>query len=205
MGPTRTSILTAVAAGLFATAVLVGPRLLTAGVDAGGSQSVFAAGGDASALELSAGTTLDAAIAAAPPEPGSVFSPRHQPLPSAARLDGDPGGAGRDAGDPVPEGGLISVSVEPLDRGPFHHDDEVRLQITVRNIGGEYLWGVYAYLEDYGRVDCSDRRLAPGDTSECIARVRLGTDDFTADAWATAWTETEEIWAGDVSVVPVGA
>ena len=65
------------------------------------------------------------------------------------------------------------MTVAPIDSAPYRHDDEVRWQITVHNTGTEYLWGVYAYLEGFGRVGCSDRRLSPGQTSECITRIRM--------------------------------
>jgi hypothetical protein len=177
-----------VATGIFATAVLVASRLLVSGIDAGGSAEVFAANGGEASLDLTTssapGSALDVSADLGVPTT-SAGTNRPESLPAAVRLDG------------AAEGGEITVSVIPLDGGPFHHDDEVRFRITVFNSGNEYLWGVYAYLEGYGRVGCSDRRLAPGEASECIARVRLDAEDYVADAWATAWTETEEIRSQD--------
>lgn len=187
---TVTSIGALLATGVFAAAVLVGPRLLVSGVDAGGSAEVFAADAEGASLELTTSASVGVAlgdngdVAVNPPVPVPPAI-RPESLPAAVRLDG------------LTDEGALTVTVAPVEAGPYHHDDEIRFRIAIVNSGTEYLWGVYAYLEGYGEVECSDRRLAPGEASECVARVRLDAEDFLADAWATAWTESEEIRSGD--------
>lgn len=189
-----TSAIAAVAAGLFAAAVLVGPRFLMSGIDAGGSDGAYAADVDLSSVELAASTPL--AFAGGPVPTTTTSTTTTIPVTTVPVV---PGGTTLGGGTH----GEITVTVAPLDSAPYRHDDEVRWRITVRNSGTEYLWGVYAYLEGFGRVGCSDRRLSPGQTSECIARIRMDPGDYTADAWATAWTETDEIRDGDVYLTHV--
>jgi len=97
------------------------------------------------------------------------------------------------ANQPVIDGSL-TMTVELL--GPLEgkevviieDEDTVEWVFRVTNSGTEKLYGVYVFLEGAGHVWCDTTYLAPGTTTQCSTTDEVWYGDYTAFAWATAWT-----------------
>ncbi|MBN2114363.1 MAG: hypothetical protein JW785_09580 [Acidimicrobiia bacterium] len=80
-------------------------------------------------------------------------------------------------------------------RGSFFPDDRIGWHFQVANTGGEYLWGVFVYLELYGPVVCNARRLAVGEAADCWAETWAQPGSNDAEAWVTAWTTSRMVFS----------
>jgi hypothetical protein len=94
-----------------------------------------------------------------------------------------------------PDEGAVSLSVAGLHdglygppRSGFFAGDVIGWHFRVGNTGGEYLWGVFVYLEGYGPVACEARRLEAGAATDCWAETIAAPDESAGEAWVTAWT-----------------
>lgn len=130
------------------------------------------------------------------------------PLDPAAPADGGVADPSARPVPPVPPFPEIVIPVVEIDGGAleltlvgtyagrygpaatdFREGDAIAWRFRVTNTGDEYLWGVYVYLEGYGRVVCGQRRLPAGASTQCWAETTALAGANEADAWMTAWTE----------------
>jgi len=186
-----------------ALAAVLAPRLAFSG---GGGHS---AGPAAASLPL-VGTTAVGAIplptvttTAAPAEPTTTTVPATPPaVPTTIAPSGGtapatttslPAAAGPEL--PSADGGavdLVLVGVHDGRDGPprsrFFDGERVGWHYRVTNVGDEYLWGVFVYLELYGRISCEQRRLEVGESADCWAETTAWAGRNDAEAWVTAWT-----------------
>jgi hypothetical protein len=101
----------------------------------------------------------------------------------------------------IESGGEEDESIIRLD------GDEVAWTLRVTNTGEEFLWGIYAHMEGYGRMTCDRRRLDSGETALCTATEAMINPDHEGWLWlwATGWTSTSVIGTDVVyPLVPVG-
>lgn len=96
---------------------------------------------------------------------------------------------------PGPDEAAVSLAVAGLhdglngpQRAGFFAGDAIGWHFRVTNTGGEYLWGVFVYLEGYGRVACEARRLEAGAATDCWAETIAAPEEDAGEAWVTAWT-----------------
>jgi len=94
-----------------------------------------------------------------------------------------------------PDEGAVGLAVAGLHdglygppRSGFLAGDAIGWHFRVTNTGGEYLWGVFVYLEGYGPVACEARRLEAGAGTDCWAETVAVPDQSAGEAWVTAWT-----------------
>jgi hypothetical protein len=83
--------------------------------------------------------------------------------------------------------GLHAEAYGPPQAG-FFAGDGIGWHFRVTNRGDEYLWGVFVYLELYGPVACTARRLPVGESADCWAETTALVGANEAEAWVTAWT-----------------
>ncbi len=185
--------LTALAATLLALGAVIGPRLVSSGGGGSGNSSTAAASlpsatttsapitstslPEAVATTSSTVATTTTFAAASPSTTAPVVVPSEDPDTGAVELALIGVHAGR-------------YGAEQLD---FVAGDTIGWHFRVTNAGGEYLWGVFVYLELYGRVSCSERRLDVGESAECWAETTAAAGDNEAEAWTTAWTDTRMV------------
>lgn len=93
------------------------------------------------------------------------------------------------------DGGAVDLAVAGLHAGRngpprqgFFAGDLIGWHFRVTNIGDEYLWGVFVYLEGYGPVTCAARRLEAGSGTDCWAETTAAPGEEAGEAWVTAWT-----------------
>jgi hypothetical protein len=192
----------ALAATLLALAAVIGPRLASSG--SGGSTESSVAGslpGGTGAAFATTTTTIAAAetsTTAAPPTTAvaATTSTTGTTVPRATTTTAT-------APFPVevaPDSGAVDLALVGLhagrygpQRSGFFAGEAIAWHFRVTNTGGEYLWGVFVYLELYGPVSCSARRLDVGESADCWAETTAVAGSNEAEAWVTAWTDTRMV------------
>jgi hypothetical protein len=177
----------------FAAVMILLPRVGDHPADAGGPDS------EPAATEHPGGVGTEPAGVLVPGEmrpvfPGPFPTPEDSPFPILPP-------AGEDAAL------AFSVAVEPAPGGgsPPSDGEELIWRFEVRNEGSENVWGVYVHLELRGPATCGTSRLAPGESTRCVATTTAFSGSHTAWAWVTAWTRTAIIGTDlfhDYEVVP---
>jgi hypothetical protein len=180
--------LTALAATLLALGAVIGPRLASSG--GGGSRN-----SSTTTASLPAGATTSSLITGTSrPEGAATTSPAVPAAsPSTTVPIVVPTGEGLDSG--AVELALIGVHAGRYgaEQSGFVAGDTIGWHFQVTNTGGEYLWGVYVYLELHGRVSCTERRLDVGESADCWAETTAVAGGNDAGAWVTAWTDTRMV------------
>lgn len=64
---------------------------------------------------------------------------------------------------------------------------QVTVSYLVTNQGGEWLWGIFLYDEDYRAITCPQRSLAPGAAMTCSIQTTVKSGLNGNDAWVDAW------------------
>ena len=206
----------ALAATVLALGAVIGPRLISSG--GGGSQTGPAAaalpGAPASELRQTTTSALVApattAVLPATTAPTTIPAPTTTvtTVPVFATTTAPAPGPSDESG--VVDGGAVALTLAGLADGAlgearvgFFADDPIGWHFQVKNTGDEYLWGVYVYLELYGPVTCSARRLDVGEFADCWAETTAQAGSNVADAWVTAWTRQRMLTDRLLAVVAV--
>jgi hypothetical protein len=194
--------LAALAATLLALGAVIGPRLASSG--GGGSRDSGLA-----AASLPGGTNTSSLItsttrpegaettspAAATSTAVSVGTTSTTTVPTASPSTTAPIVVPTVADTGAVELALVGVHAGRYgpERSDFVAGDTIGWHFRVTNAGGEYLWGVFVYLELNGRVSCSARRLDVGESADCWAETTAAFGSNDAEAWVTAWTDTRMV------------
>jgi len=177
----------ALAVCLLALVAVVGPRLAYSGHE----------GAPAAAVPIGTpGTT--SVTAAAPSSTGAASTPTNTSASAAVTTSSavtTTAGTTTPSLASGPDDGAVSLVVAGLHdglygppRSSFFAGDAIGWHFRVTNTGGEYLWGVFVYLEGYGPVACEARRLEAGAGTDCWAETVAVPDQSAGEAWVTAWT-----------------
>ncbi len=183
----RTILITLLAAGLFGAFLLVSPNLTASG-------SGTAAGPETSttvivSTTLPDTTTTTAAVASTTTIPATTTTPPPEEWNPA---------------EMTPENGYDgSVSMVATALGPdgaaataiIADGDAVEWRVVVTNTTDGELWGLYAYIEGFGRAYCDSRHLAAGGSTECLATGTAYAGVTDVVAWVNAWTEDRQVKA----------
>jgi hypothetical protein len=177
----------ALAVALVALTAIVAPRLASS--SGGGSAGTSTT----SSTTSSTTTSTTAAPAAASLPPAGLSATTTAPpagtttAPGTTTTAAAPGLPSDDAQVRLYLVGTRAAAGGP-ERSNFVDGEVIGWHFRVSNTGEEYLWGVYVYLELYGRVACEDRRLEPGASTDCRAETTAWAGVNEAVAWVTAWT-----------------
>ncbi len=178
----------ALAAALIALVAIIAPRLAASG-GGGSTESTVATslpGGSGAGLATTTSSTE-------PPAATTTTSTTSAPATTTTLPAVIPGEGTADTGAVD----LVLVGLHAGRYGPqrwgFFPGDTIGWHFRVTNTGGEYLWGVFVYLELYGPVTCSARRLDVGESADCWAETTAVAGGNEAEAWATAWTDTRMV------------
>jgi hypothetical protein len=71
--------------------------------------------------------------------------------------------------------------------------DSLTWYVRVTNTTDARLWGVFAWVEGFGRAYCKDSRLEAGQSTDCYAAGITLPGTYESVAWANAWTETRQV------------
>lgn len=71
--------------------------------------------------------------------------------------------------------------------------DSLTWYVRVTNTTDGRLWGVFAWVEGFGRAYCKDSRLEAGQSTDCYAAGIALPGTYESVAWANAWTETRQV------------
>lgn len=177
----------AAAAAAFALLMTVGPIIATQGVDAGGSDRSYSGYNVGMIAAWSFASVSDGLGAA----PGPPADPAAAPVLAVAPAFAEPAAVNEDPAPVVgvapiqdPEIGIAMMLLDP----DLEDGGTARWEIEVTNRSGEYLWGVYVYLEGFGKVGCGSRQLDVGASTTCFADQPVWQGDRLGVAWVTAWT-----------------
>ena len=186
--------LTALAATLLAFGAVIGPRLASSGGGGSSDSSSTAAASLPAATTTSApitSTSLPAAVTTTFPTVATTTTfPAASPTTTAPLVvppeDPDTGAV---------ELALIGVHAGRYgaEQSGFVAGNTIGWHLRVTNAGGEYLWGVFVYLETYGEVVCSERRLDVGESADCWAETTALAGSNEAEGPVTAWTDTRMV------------
>jgi len=176
----RTILITLLAAGLFGVFLLVAPKLTASG------------GGTAAAT-----TTLAAATTTAPITVTTTTAPAAE---STTTTTQEPQGWNPE--EMTPENGYDgSVTITSAVSGPegasesaiIADGDAVSWQLHVTNATAGELWGVYAWVEGFGRAYCDSRHLDAGESTDCwaVGTAYAGVSEVVA--WVNAWTDERQV------------
>jgi hypothetical protein len=194
----------ALVATLLALGAVIGPRLAFSGGGGSRDSSTAAASLPAGAIGAShiTGTSVPeraetTSPAAAPTTTSSTSATSTTTLPAASPSTTAP----IVAATPVdPDTGAVDLALVGVhagrhgaERSGFFAGDTIGWHFRVINTGGEYLWGVFVYLELSGPVSCSARRLAVGESADCWAETTAMAGSNDAEAWVTAWTASRMV------------
>ena len=94
--------------------------------------------------------------------------------------------------------GTVALAAEALPRGgaagdELHDREPVTWRLQVRNTTDGELWGVFAWVEGFGRALCDDHHLDPGAVTECRATNTAYAGTQQVVAWVNAWTEISQV------------
>ena len=183
----RTILITLLAAALFGVFLLVAPNLTASG-------SRTAAGPDA-ITTVAVSTTLPAGTMPTTSAPESTTT-----IPLTTTTTVPPQGWNPAA--MTPENGYDgSVSLASTVLGPdgssepaiIADGDAVDWRVVVTNSTSGELWGVYAWVEGFGRAYCDSRHLDAGESTECLATGTAYAGVTEVVAWVNAWTEDRQV------------
>lgn len=184
----RTAFIAGLAAALFGLFLLVAPRLTAS------SEITPTTAAATTTVPTTTGTTVVAPTTTlAPVTTTTVAATTSTTLP----VGWDPAGM-------TPANGYDgTVSIAAAATGPLGDKesviitdgDTVTWQVHVVNTTDGRLWGVFAWVEGFGRAYCDDRRLEPFAETDCWATGRAYAGETTVVAWANAWTEETQVKA----------
>lgn len=180
----------ALAVAVLALAAIIGPRVAASGGGSSGEPPTDASLPGGAVL---ATTTLPAAATWAPATPPT---PDRAAMAPTSTISAEAGYADEMAAD---SGAVRLVLAGPHaeregpERTGFSAGETIWWHLRVTNSGGEYLWGVFVYLELYGAVSCSERQLDVGESADCWAPTTAVPGENQAEAMVTAWTETRMV------------
>ena len=66
-------------------------------------------------------------------------------------------------------------------------------RVVVTNTTDGELWGVYAWVEGFGRAYCDSRHLGAGESTECLATGTAYAGVTEVVVWVNAWTEVHQV------------
>jgi hypothetical protein len=192
-------------AAAFALLMTVGPIIATQGVDAGGSDRIYSGYNVGMIAARSYASATDGSIGPRA-TPGG---PPESPILAVAPIIAEPTAV-------IPEEPAPSIAVAPivdpkigismaLADQDLADGGTARWEITVTNRSGEYLWGVYVYLEGFGKVECGSRQLDVDVATTCFADQPVWQGDHLGIAWVTAWSTDEMMESKTFRAFDVGA
>jgi hypothetical protein len=182
----RTIVITLLAAALFGAFLLVAPKLTASGgrgavPDTGGTTATPTTVVTApititttSLPALGSTTTLPATTTTTAPSPG--WNP--EAMTPAAGYDG-------------------SIRIVPAASGPeaesIADGDTLTWRVHVVNTTAGELWGVFAWVEGFGRAYCDSHHLDAGASTDCWATGTAYAGVQRVVAWVNAWTEVRQV------------
>lgn len=175
----RTIFIAALAGVMFATFLLVTPRLTAStGPSTGGAGDASTTTTGAVVTTTVAPTTTTAAV------PSTTLAPTTTTLP-VLPANGDDG--------TVTLGVYFEGEGDGKEFGVIEDGDRITWRLHVTNTSDGTLWGVYAYLELNGPARCEARILEPGDSTDCWVEGRAFEGTYQVEAWVNAWTLTRMV------------
>lgn len=177
----RTILITLLAAILFGVFLLVAPKLT--------------ASGNGSAVGPSTTTT-----ATTPAETTTTTAPESTTTIPTTTTTQPPDGW--NPAEMTPANGYDgSVSLSSTVSGPdgasesaiIADGDAVDWRVVVTNSTSGELWGVYAWVEGFGRAYCDSRHLGAGESTECLATGTAYAGVTEVVVWVNAWTEVHQV------------
>jgi hypothetical protein len=194
--------LTALAAALLALGAVVGPRLASSGGGGSRDSGLAAASlpGGATTSSLITTTTQPEGGETGVPPAGTTEAASIGPTSTTSVTPASPSTTSPIVAPTLADTGAVELALIGVHAGRYGPEqavfvdgDTIGWHFRVTNAGGEYLWGVFVYLELNGRVTCSARRLDVGESSDCWAETTAVAGSNEAEAWVTAWTETRMV------------
>lgn len=182
----RTILITLLAAGLFGAFLLVSPDLTASGSGTASGPATT------TTLVLTTTTLPEATSTTAPVASTTTIPVSTTTLPPE---EWNPS-------EMTPENGYDgSVSMVTTALGPdgaastaiVADGDAVDWQVVVTNSTDGELWGLYAYIEGFGRAYCDSRHLEAGESTECFASGTAYAGVTHIVAWVNAWTENRQV------------
>ncbi len=177
----RTIMITLLAAGLFGLFLLVAPKLT-----ASGNRGATA---DTTSTMLP-GVPITVTTTSVPARAGSMT------LPATTTTTQPPEGWNPEHMTPA-NGYDGSITIVPEASGPdtgsIADGDTITWQVHVVNTSGGELWGVYAYVERFGRAYCDSHHLDAGASTDCWATGTAYAGVQQVVAWVNAWTEVRQV------------
>lgn len=187
----RTAFIAGLAAALFGVFLLVAPRL-TASDEATPATSIASTTVVTAPITASTATTTTATTT-----PTTVTTTTIPVVTTTAPIGWDPA-------EMTPANGYDgTITMSAAFTGPLGDkewaiiadQDTVSWQVHVVNTTDGPLWGVFAWVEGFGRAYCDSTRLAPFGETDCWASGTAYAGETEVVAWVNAWTETTQVKA----------
>lgn len=183
----RTGFIAVLAAALFGLFLLVAPRLTA--TDAGEVTTTAPPHSE---------TTLSTAPIASPRTTVTVVttipvSTTAAPAAAVVPAEWDPAGLTPANGYDGTLALVATASGSASGAAPVIDRQTAHWTMTVTNTSDGLLWGLFAYVEGYGRASCADRRVAPLGEVVCHVEGTVWLDGTPVVAWVNAWTETQQV------------